>query len=96
MLLVIESREDLAPVPADTAPRSTEQALRAMGWPFPVDHAPVVPRRPLPLAARSNVVTFKPAPAPVVAPATAPTAEPRRAPRRAVAMFAGLGLAEAH
>jgi hypothetical protein len=93
MLLVIESREDLAAIPADTAPRSTEQALRAMGWPFPVDDAVPTPRRPLPVAARpSNVVPLKPAPAPVVTPVLP---EPRRAARRALPLF-GLELAEAH
>ena len=46
MLLVIESRSDLAPVPVDSLPRSTAQALRAMDWPFPVDEADLAPRRP--------------------------------------------------
>ena len=85
MLLVIESRSDLAPVPADALPRSTAQALRAMDWPFPVDEADLAPRRPA-TAAASNVVPLKLVPAPQPA--------SRIAPRRAVPLF-GLELAEA-
>ena len=84
MLLVIESRADLAPVPADTTPRSTAQALRAMDWPFPVE--PEVPtRRPLPLAARADVVPLRFAPAP---------GSHRAAPRPPVPAF-GLVFAQA-
>ena len=87
MLLVIESRSDLAPVPADALPRSTAQALRAMDWPFPVDEADLAPRRPAAAAvAASNVVPLKLVPAPQPA--------SRIAPRRAVPLF-GLELAEA-
>ena len=94
MLLVIESRTDLTPVPTEAAARSTEIALRNMGWPFPVDDSVPTPRRPLPIAARaSNVVALKPAPA--AAPAPPPFVEPHRiAARRALPAF-GLELAEA-
>ena len=94
MLLVIESRTDLTPVPTEAAARSTETALRNMGWPFPVDDAVPTPRRPIPIAASaSNVVALKPAP--VSPPAPTPTVEPRRiAARRALPAF-GLELAEA-
>jgi len=88
MLMVIETREDLAPIPADPTPRSTERALQAMGWPFPVDDTRPQPRRPLPLTARTNVV---PMPTPAT-PMPAARPEPRRVARLAVPLFA---LAEA-
>ena len=89
MLMVIETREDVAPIPADPTPRSTERALRAMGWPFPVDNATPRPQRPLPLAAKpTNVVPLIPTPAPT----PVATPEPRRAARIALPLFA---LAEA-
>ena len=91
MLLVIETREDLAPIPADPTPRSTERALQAMGWPFPVDTAPA-PRRPLPLAAKPNNVVPLPIPAPAATPLPAAIPEPRRVARVSVPLFA---LAEA-
>jgi len=89
MLMVIETREDLAPIPADPTPRSTERALQAMGWPFPVDDARPQPRRPIPLAAKTNNVV------PLTMPATpmpAARPEPRRVARVAIPLFA---LAEA-
>ena len=89
MLMVIETREDLAPIPADPTPRSTERALQAMGWPFPVDDTKPTPRRPLPLAAKTSNVVPMPIPA---APMPAARPEPRRVARVAVPLFA---LAEA-
>ena len=90
MLLVIESRADLAPVPADTAPRSTAQALRAMDWPFPVEPSAPSPRRlptlAMPPIARADVVPLSFAPAPDVH---------RIAPRRTAPLPYGLALAEA-
>ena len=86
MLLVIESRSDLAPVPVDSLPRSTAQALRAMDWPFPVDEADLAPRRPAAAPRHaSNVVPLKLVPAPPPS---------RMSPRREVPLF-GLELAEA-
>jgi hypothetical protein len=73
MLLVVERREDTMLPPPAEAPRSTERALRHMGWPFPVSNYTVPlppPRRPVPAQAV----------APVQVPAFRPVAEPRRAP----------------
>jgi hypothetical protein len=91
MLMVIETREDLAPIPADPTPRSTERALQAMGWPFPVDDSRPQPRHPLPLQAKANNVVPMPTPVPS-APLPAARPEPRRVARIAVPLFA---LAEA-
>jgi hypothetical protein len=86
MLLVIESREDLMPVPTEEAPRSTATALRHMGWPFPVDEPATAPTRARPARPPvSNVVALKPVPTPVVE---------RDRPRRMLPLFQ-LELAEA-
>lgn len=67
MLLVVERREDpFLPPPADAAPRSTERALRHMGWPFPVNDYTV----PLPSLRRAATTR----------PTTVAVPEPRRAP----------------
>lgn len=87
MLMVIETREDMAPIPVDPTPRSTERALQAMGWPFPVDHSAPRPRRPLPIAAKPSNVVSLPTPAPVL-PTPAAVPEPRRAARIAIPLFA--------
>lgn len=87
MLLVIESRADLAPIPTESAPRSTECALRHMGWPFPVSDT--TPRRAPPVRATALATPAPPASLPI------PALEPRRNPRPALPLFA-LELAEAH
>lgn len=72
MLLVVDRREDLMPSPPEANPRSTERALRHMGWPFPVSEnytAPQPPARRMPQA-------------------QPPRPEPRHAPRRAPAPVA--------
>ena len=49
MILVIEHRDTFLPPPApaaDTRPRSTEQALRRMAWPFATEAPTPLPARP--------------------------------------------------
>jgi hypothetical protein len=74
MLLVVDRREDLMPSPPEAGPRSTERALRHMGWPFPVDGNYTAPQPPARRIAQAQPTRPEPrqlprrAPAPVAIP----------------------------